>query len=483
MTDKREETRGPGASGLDIAGDDALAALIVREQKGFRGTLFAGVAALLVMTLVSAALGAYLYTANDKLSRTIGELQAQAFTLRRAMDGQRNQISGQERTLRGYYADIRNGGRNPPAAPGDPAGPAAIASARLATKRFLEIGRIPDLGEQRLITGLSEIEYPGISPTERAIFTGTAALTEFLWRNEPITRDAAELPPLLREAETAFNSTAADPAMVPLAGAGLARIRFTDASSARNNFSELACASVYEAIETSGSLAPLPLYWRAQCERKTGRTGAALADYARALGQSLAIGTGDNAGEAELTLAMNAFHGLGTTLVAGALLPEATPEMREALAIAKARCGTPDPARSPRMGLAVACLGRAMELRRRLGQTANQISGSAENIGFALLRDNDYNAAWLHSVAIERTGLFPWNEILRALTASKAGGDAAPSASRAASLRQALLNMSLFEVEEFNLCELRALLGEQDFAEARKLIARTHPGKQAECIS
>ncbi len=477
MAEKRHGSEGQGP-----ADDEALAALIIREQKGFRGTMLAGVAALLVMTLVTAALGAYLYTANDKLSRTIGELQGQAFTLRRAMDGQRNQITIQERTLRGYYADIRGDGGNIPAVAG-PTQPAAIATARMAAKRFLEIGRIPDLGEQRLITRLAGTEIPETSPAERALFAGTAALTEFLWRNEPIARDATELPPLLRQAEAAFNSTLADPAILPLAGAGLARIRFTDASSARNNFDEQACASVYDAIDSAGTPAPLPLYWRAQCERKTGRTGAALADYARALAQSVVLVSGDRPEEAELTLAMNAFHGLGTTLVAGALLSEETPELREALAVATAQCGAPAPSHSPRMGLAVACLGRAMELRQRLGQTANQISGSAENVGFALLRDKDYDAAYAHSLAIERTGLFAWNEILRALSASGAGDAAAPAGARAAILRQALLNMSLFSVDEFNLCELRALLGDRDYAEARKLIAGTHPGERVECTS
>lgn len=470
MEQDRDKAEAHGAE------DSALAALITREQKGFRSTLMAGVAAALIMTLASAALGAYLWTANERLSRTIGDLESQAFGLRRAIDAQRNQVVAQERALRHYYAEIRGEEPKAGAGPGE------------ALRRFLEIGAVPSLADQRAIGQMARA--PALAPAERALFAGADGLIEFQWRNEAIGREDADLPARLKMAQAAFATAAADPAFATLAAAGKAQILYLDASSARRNYSNESCAAVYQAVEASadkGAPPPLPLYWRAQCERKTGRTGAALADYARALDQSApALAPSADAGDAAATpdeattlAAMNAFHGLGTTLIAGALLPADSPELSEGLAIAARHCGKPDEGRSERMGLAVACLHQAMNLRRALGQTPNQISGSAENIGFALLRDRDYNGAFAHASTVERSGLFAWNETVRALSAQAAGAGAASA--RAAAARQAQLNLSFFTVAEFNLCEIRALLSDKNYAAARRLIAAAHPGEKVEC--
>ena len=60
------------------AADEGLAELIVREQRGFRRILFAGVVTLIVMALMSAAMGVYLYVASAGLSDTTRALQRHA---------------------------------------------------------------------------------------------------------------------------------------------------------------------------------------------------------------------------------------------------------------------------------------------------------------------------------------------------------------------------------------------------------------------
>ena len=47
--------------------EDDLAALVAREGRGFRGLMFAGVAVLVVLTLISAALGVFSYVVGQKL--------------------------------------------------------------------------------------------------------------------------------------------------------------------------------------------------------------------------------------------------------------------------------------------------------------------------------------------------------------------------------------------------------------------------------
>jgi tetratricopeptide (TPR) repeat protein len=232
-----------------------------------------------------------------------------------------------------------------------------------------------------------------------------------------------------------------------------------------------------EASATGGEPGPQPLYWRAQCERKLGRTRDALRDYALALRQSGEIATASR-DEAELTLAMNAFHGVGTQLIATFDTPEA--ELREALDLSASLCGRPEDGAkgSPRMLMARACLKQAVQLRERLRQTSNQISGSTENIGFSYLRDGDFEGAFANASAVERTGLFAWNELVRALSARHLK---TPDA-RAAEL-SGRRSVRYFEAARFNPCELQVLLSKDLFAEAKTIIEQEHRGEAFGCAA
>jgi len=470
---------------MAAAGDDDLATLIANEQKGFRAILFAGLVTLLIMALISAAMGVYFYVVSQNLAQTTERLQQNAFDTRRNIAAQNNRLAAQERAIRRAYADIRR-------AAGDgeemEATPARVAQARAAAEAYLLRGHVPSLNEQRAIWQFGQSDAVSISPGIKSLLRGVALIVNFDNNGDVIEADASELPAVLREALSAFETARSDPAVLTLARAGVAWIRFEDAQSGRNNYSAEACQRVFDAMEGvhNGVAAPLPLYWRAQCERKLGRTAEALGNYARSLEASASVAAAAAAGggraeaEAESQLALDAFHGVGTTLIASADLAETAPGVAEALAIARRHCpGSEESGRSERMALALACLNEAIRLRRYLGQTENQVSGTAENITFAYLRDGDFDNAYQNTVDVERTGLFAWNEAMRALTASRA--QAAPAAERRRAASEARSNVSRFTLGQFNICELRVLMQPEMFEDLRAIISDTHDGAEVSC--
>jgi hypothetical protein len=315
--------------------------------------------------------------------------------------------------------------------------------------------------------------------------TGVGRLLDFDRGAESVAAGSTELPPRLRTAVAAFEAARAQPDLELAALAGLARLRFILAVA--SNYEARACQGVLDSVAAAERLGPPGaqlLYWRGQCERKLGRAAEALTHYAAALqasgGAAAARPAATDPDEAQLALAMNSLHGLGTTLIASFDLPDA--QVRSALALAEAACahgGAAAPMRNPRMQLALACLNRAIELRKELHQTPNQVSGSAENLSFAFLRDGNLPAAFTNAQAVERTGLFAWNELVRALTAEQLGrGEEFRTASA-----EARRNLAFFEIREFNLCEVRELLSEADFRRASEILAETHRGQQVQCVA
>jgi hypothetical protein len=470
------------------AAEDSLAELMAREQRGFRRILFAGLAAILVMGLMSAALGVYLYAASRSLAQTTRTLQHQAFDTRRAVDAQTNRVAAQENTMRRIFEDVRR-------ASGEGAlvvGPQTLPAALEAARDYLLLGRAPSLSNERLIGAVSESASSSIPPSAKALMKGVAALVEFESRGEQIAADATALPERLSNAVLAFETARNDPAYASLANAGIAWVRFQDAGSGRNNYSAASCKDVFSQVDATvqeGFPSPQPLYWRAQCERKLGMTRESLVDYAHALRDSVSVATKGQARDAaEQTLAMNAFHGVGTTLIAAKDIADSDPGMAEALSTAQQNCPAEEryASRSPRMALALACLDQAIALRRALKQTPNQISGTAENISFAHLRDGDFNAAFEHASAVERTGLFAWTEVVRALSASHAHyDDPAKNRAAAAAAIDARRNVSFFNVGQFNICELEALLNSDQYAEVIHIIATEHSAERdkVRCVS
>jgi len=471
---------------MAAAGDDDLATLIANEQRGFRTILFAGVVTLVVMALMSVLMGVYFFMVSQNLARTTDRLEQNAFDTRRNIASQNNRLAGQERAIRRAYTDIR---RAAGAGTEIEATPERIAETRAVVELYLLRGHTPNLTEQRAIRQFGMRDIPQISPALKALMSGAWRLFSFESSGESIAANAEELPADLIEALASFEAARANPELAPLAQIGIASVRYTDASSGRHNYSAEACQLVFDAAEgvRNGVVAPRPLYWRAQCERKLGHTSEALATYARSLEASApAAREGAPRGprgelEAENQLALDAFHGVGTTLIASANVPDNAPGMAEALAIAQRWCPerASEHGRSPRMALALSCLNEAIRLRRVQGQTENQQSGTAENITFAYLRDGDFDNAYQNTVTVERTGLFAWNEAMRAFTATRA--EAGSRAERRAAGAAARGNVSRFSLGQFNLCELQALMEAEHFEALRQIISETHDDAEVSC--
>ncbi len=440
-------------------GEADLIALVQSEQRSFKRIVFAGLATLIVLVGMSAGLGVYYFDVSQRLAESALELQRHAFKSRRDLDAQNNRLAAQEARMRRIDVEILG------AADARALSPAQTGSALAIARAYLESGRL-SLADERVLDAAARTGDAG----GLALVRGVAALVAWDRGGEALDGEAASLPPLLASAKAEFASAEADPALAPHAKAGAANIDFLKAQA--SNYARADCDAAIAAARAAPG--PQPLYWQAQCERKMGETLAALADYARTLELARASPL-DN--DAARTLAMNAFHGVGTTLIAAADAPAGDANLVVAMRIAEAACA-PDGAdkSSERMRLALACLHQAIALRRTLRQTENQISGSSENLSFAYLRDGDFSTAFDHAQKVERSGLFAWTELVRALSSQHVD---TPGASRVGA--EARRNISFFTVAQFNLCELRVLLNEALYEEARAIIAREHRGETVDC--
>ena len=459
----------------DTAEDD-LIALVSREQRGFRRVLFAGFGILFLLVAMSAALGVYYYAVSQQLTaasaalaETSSRLERGAFEARIEADRQTNRVSNLERAVRRTYDEFRSVSQGLP-------GQQGAATALNAVSDYLRRGR--SQSEERVIEAAAA-GAAGLSPGQRALFSGASALLAWERGGEQINAGAQGLPDSLARAKADFETALADPSVAALAQTGVAWVEYLYASSNASNYSPADCEAVFRSLEAgavSSDPGPQPLYWRAQCERKLGRTRDALRDYVLALRQSGELTAASN--EATINLAMNAFHGVGTLLVAMFDVPDA--DLSAELGLASSLCGKPDAADrgSPRMLLARACLAQAIRLRERLQQTPNQVSGTRENVSFSYLRDGDFAGAFANAGKVERTGLFPWNELVRALAAGHVETDAAAEAGR-----EARRNVRFFEIGRFNPCELDVLLGPTLMAEARALVEAEHQGEALACAS
>ena len=447
--------------------EDDLIALISKEQRSFRGILLAGLAAIVVLVAISAAFGLYYYNVSNDLQLTQEALQREAFDARRNADQQSNRMSAQERRLNRIHDEIRNiagAGRSI----------LSEVDALNAAEAYLLRGRRLTLGEESAITTTAQ---RATQPAAQALLAAVAGLNGWNQRtNSTLDADATELPPELQMVRAQFNAARdSDPTYASRANAGLAWLAFIEAQNA--NYSAASCQALTEAIEAAGAGGPQLIWWRAQCERKRGRTSEALANYAQVLDQTwrTAFTTRD---EGEMLLAMNAFHGVGTTLIV--LNDSNDPAVQQWLPLARQAC---TPANEGLMDVAIACLSKAIALRRAIGQTANEVSGSQENLGFAYLRTNDTEGAFANAETVAGTGLFAWNELVRALAASQLD---TPEAQRA--LRAAKRNIGFFGIGSFNPCEIRRLLNEDQFDRALDILSNAHSADEvqaavAECTA
>ena len=214
--------------------------------------------------------------------------------------------------------------------------------------------------------------------------------------------------------------------------------------------------------------------------------------YARVLTEALpngepVVATLPRRDDADLTLEMNALHGVGTQLISTSNTNDHV--VADALSMASTRCSPGDPVTvdpvaaklSDRMLLARKCLERAIDVRRQLGQTQNERSGSQENISFAYLREGDFKGAFDNAQAVTTTGYFAWNELVRALSAEKLlEGDKANDDVRAA-LGEARRAVRFFRVADFSPCELPVLLEDALFTAANQIVKDEHEGAGLTC--
>ena len=445
--------------------------LVSREQRGLRQILIAGITTLVLVVMMSAGLGVYYYVVADDLSvkserltADSDRLEKHAFTMRRDIDAQNNRVAAQEAAIRRAYDEMRQ-------MYAGSAGGQARDKVLPAVMGYLERGR-HSLADERLI----EIQSarPG-NDAEGALLKGAAGLLAWERSGAQIKKGDTGLPDQLKSAQDSFNTALADPALRSLAQTGLAWIGFIDASSPRSSYTLADCQTVETMVGKIGSddeLGLQPLYWRAQCNRKLGRTREALSDYSLALNR-VDPSADDTPDPAEQTIQMNAFHGLGTVLITTADLPTDA-GIDSARALAERVCGAGDAGDgSHLMKLTRACLDKAIALRVALGQTENQQSGSAENKGFTYLRDGDYEGAFEHAKKVEKTGLFAWNELVRALSAEQVGDEGVA--------REARRNVSMFAPEGFNACELKALMTPEVYESARTIISGEHEDMEVTC--
>ncbi|MEM7766679.1 MAG: hypothetical protein AAF253_04235 [Pseudomonadota bacterium] len=455
--------------------DSELIALVAAEQRGMRGILVAGFSALFLVVAMSAALGAYYYFVAQTLAEDSERLERRAFETRILASDLSNRIAGQEASIRRNYAEMLSITQV-----GDQS--VSIDSGLEASIDFLERGVRSLASEQRLEQSIEAADPTGTTATasQTALFNGVLLLMEWERGGDEIPRGATGLPQTLREAQDAFTSVQSAPGLAGIAKTGLAWIAFENASSPRSNYALEDCDALFAATDAIGALetlGPQQLYWRGQCARKQGLVEEALRNYSLAVQRSEAVSTDDAGGsaarrEALLTLEMNAFHGLGTVLIAADA--GGYQSVNSAHDLARDACPTGEITYgSDRTRLMHACLQRAIDLRRQLQQTENQVSGSGENISFAYLLDDDFSGAFANAEAVERTGLFAWNELVRAFVAREIGvAGAAEDARR---------NVALFQADEFNMCEIRKLLKPPHYELAAALLQSEHPDFTPNC--
>lgn len=193
----------------------------------------------------------------------------------------------------------------------------------------------------------------------------------------------------------------------------------------------------------SGADAAAAFFMKGACLRKNGLTARAHEAFSRAL--DVVAPNRQPAYPESSAILYEAFHGVGTTLIALANLSEA--ERGEAIA-------WPDnPAAEAR-----ALIEQAAALRVAWGMTAVGEVGSLENEGFIFLTEGDLEGALRHTEEIDNVVPLAWNLTCRLAAASEllaaSGGE---DQRYQALVDETLLKLSLIPRGDFDEPELRRL--------------------------
>lgn len=418
--------------------EDALTAMLDRDQRSFQRVLFAGIAMIVVVMLIGGALVAQnfrtaqnLSSLETKLRQVEQNTRLEAHRLRQTADAAAIADNRRAMENRAAFEDIRN--LIDASTPG--AAVAGAAGAQRAAFTYLEGLRLPLVGERAIHAALASPTMAD-EPT-RDLLTAIELMRRYDKSGAGLRADAsgaAALTPELEDAAARLDRAAKAPALTQAALLGRARIDYILASA--NNFRRPLCDAMFQRVDalprTAWSIQVL--LNRAECWRKNGDSQSAHAEFEAAVKRLAATPANQeralSGSDADPLVQYQAYHGRGTTLIAIAADGD----------LEKLKQAQDD-------------LQRAAALRKLGGQSELEVVGSLENLGLGYLKAGQYQQAARNAAEVTRVRSLGWNEVVRALSAQQLKDDDTFATSRE--------NLANYRRAEFNECELKKLVGQR----------------------
>lgn len=419
--------------------EDALTAMLDRDQRSFRRVLFAGIAMIVVVMLIGGALVAQnfrtaqnLATLETELHRVEQDTRLEAHRLRQTADAAAIADNRRAMENRAAFEDIRV--LIDASTPG--AGARGAGGAQQAAFAYFEGLRVPLAGERAIHAALAS---PTATPDQqtRDLLAAVELMRRYDKTGSGLRADAsgaAALTPELEEAAGKLEHAAQSPALKQAALLGRARIDYILASA--NNFRRPLCDAMFQRADalprTAWSIQVL--LNRAECWRKNGDSQSAHAEFEAAVKRLAATPANQeralSGSDADPLVQYQAYHGRGTTLIAIAADGD----------LEKLKQAQDD-------------LQKAAALRKLGGQSELEVVGSLENLGLAYLKAGQYQQAARNAAEVTRVRSLGWNEVVRALSAQQLKDDDTFATARE--------NLANYRRAEFNECELKKLVGQR----------------------
>lgn len=419
--------------------EDALTAMLDRDQRSFRRVLFAGIAMIVVVMLIGGALVAQnfrtaqnLSSLETKLRQVEQNTRLEAHRLRQTADAAAIADNRRAMENRAAFEDIRN--LIDASTPGAGARGGATG-AQQAAFAYLEGLRLPLVGE-RAIHGVLSSTAPVDAPM-RDLLAAVELMRRYDKAGAGLRADASgasALTPELEDAAARLDRAAHAPALKQAALVGRARIDYILAAA--NNFRRPLCDTMFQRVDAlpRAAWSIQVLLNRAECWRKNGDSQSANAEFEAAVKRLAATPANQeralSGSDADPLVQYQAYHGRGTTLIAIAADGD----------LEKLRQAQDD-------------LQKAAGLRKLGGQSELEVVGSLENLGLAYLKAGQYQQAARNAAEVTRVRSLGWNEVVRALSAQQLKDDDTYATARE--------NLANYRRAEFNECELKKLVGQR----------------------